>query len=195
MFGILKLFWTIAYGCSFRYRICLSSEAEFGYNLRGRPWGGGWPLQMKWPSSCRYDMSAYTWPVRTRNRLAAFPLTGPPQIRKVCTVFFFFSLSLSRTPLLPVNYCFAVHGLSWQTSGRDRIKITCRRIKKNEKKNACVFRSMTICRHWFLGNDWPDTWPIADDTPSSLVYFVIVLGNYCYYFFNSHITYSVGLMY
>ncbi|CAH1720678.1 unnamed protein product [Aphis gossypii] len=57
----------------------------------------------------RYERVHVT--VRTRNRLAAFPLTGPPQIRKICAVFFI-SLSLFHThpfypssPVMPYTVC------------------------------------------------------------------------------------------
>jgi len=82
----------------------------------------------------RYERVHVT--VRTRNRLAAFPLTGPPQIRKICAVFSFLSLFVSHTPLLLVISCSAVHGLSWQTSRRDLRKITCRSIRKKNNNNT-----------------------------------------------------------
>lgn len=138
--------------------------------------------------SVRYER-VYTWPVRTRNRLAAFPLTGPPQIRKVCAVFS--SLSITHTPSTHQLYlCRTRSALAdkWTRSNKDHLPENNNKKKIFKKKH--VFRSMTIRRCWFLGNDWPGTWPITDDTPF-LVYIVILYLKIILIFlwsFNSHIT-------
>jgi hypothetical protein len=88
----------------------------------------------------RYERMHVT--VRTRNRLAAFSRTGPPQIRKVCAGFS--SLSISHTHpfypstlVLPYTVCRSRQVDAIEERSPAGVEYT-------KKKNARVFRSMTV---------------------------------------------------
>lgn len=143
---------------------------------------------MKWPSSCRYYMSVCTWPVRTRNRLATFPRTGPPQIRKVCAVFLL-CLSLSITHTLSTGKLLLCRTRSavadkWTRSNKDHLPENTK--IKNKIKKICI-KKKKLRLHLSLDDDLPPliSWKKLARHLTDHQWHT-VSGVYCYFSFNSH---------